>query len=591
MQVKKNRALSMVLVNLFLVTIISLSFFIQQKDAVDSSLRFAPLANGWVSHYAVLHLCPISLVEKYQKTVADDLVHGRYRPASHLITSISYAISPVFHHRSVERENRQFLDLVTGDLVILSTILILCMVLSTAVVSYVIVKYTGSYLLLIIPVLFIPFSPALTENLVQFHIDSQEIQLLFYTSLWVSSFFLGLLARKKILRMMFLLLSLLFLAFSYMAKETAVVILPVMVVIFVLLLVMRIKKKFCDGIGNWPLMLVGLNVLIGFVCTINLYLKVIKDKTKYGKGYSMENLKTLKGNFLLVWDVLGTFGINLYLCALVICIAFSLLFYNYNNKIHNIQCAFHIILLSFLTLTGCAFALIQVPWEVILSKYLLPAGFFITFAFCYSLIIIAILLPDKVSRVWSFSVLTCIVLFFIFFYKNIENSNTHYYEYAGYGTSIVDPLVDDITDRVGNLSENQTNIFIEYGTEAAWGAFVPWGRLQLQRILNIEKKFNLVDQNGTRLLNSRMPDEELTSYRFDANQKTIYVTNRREELRERKFQLVYKGYPKKDSAPEILTFVVQSEEVAYQRTNIEFRYISKTNFPEFILYLYQPIFL
>ena len=67
--------------------------FTFQAPAINRSLRLAPLANGWISEKAVIHLSEASCLEKYRRTVSHDLGVGRFRPAS-FITAATSATKP-----------------------------------------------------------------------------------------------------------------------------------------------------------------------------------------------------------------------------------------------------------------------------------------------------------------------------------------------------------------------------------------------------------------------------------------------------------------------------------------------------------------
>jgi len=178
MKIRNKRWLGKFLSVVLLVIVSFGAVFIFQAPAIDKKLRLAPLANGWVSEQAALQLTSSSPVEAYRKTVSHDLGLGRFRPASFIYTTLSYALSPWFHGRLWERyDKREYVDLITGDLRIASFIFLIVISLAICCMSFLVYFFTGSFFVAIVPIIFISSSPALSGNLLQNYIDSQEISI------------------------------------------------------------------------------------------------------------------------------------------------------------------------------------------------------------------------------------------------------------------------------------------------------------------------------------------------------------------------------------------------------------------------------
>ena len=209
------------LTGLFMLLVFALAWpFYAENFAIQKENRLRAAANGWVSMYADLHLRnDVTFFEKVKKTVAADSVHGRFRPAFFFYTTIPYALSPLIHGRSSVKEGRSYRKLINGDSRLFSFILLMTLGLSFVFMSIVIYFYTGEIFFSLIPIFFIPLSHSLTFNLNPGVIDSQEIVLLFMTSMWLFFLFIALKLNKKFYKISLFALSLIFLTTFFFIKE------------------------------------------------------------------------------------------------------------------------------------------------------------------------------------------------------------------------------------------------------------------------------------------------------------------------------------------------------------------------------------
>ena len=121
-----------------------------------------------------------------------------------------------------------------------------------------------------------------------------------------------------------------------------------------------------------------------------------------------------------------------------------------------------------------------------------------------------------------------------------------------------------------------------------WGRSVPWGKLQLMRILNLDKGFNMMDREGTVILNYHMPKAELSSFRKYKNGKFLYISNRKEDLKTKRFDEVYRAYMISKKPDRKLS--VAGTDFCYAITSDRIDYHSASGyFPEFSLYKYLPV--
>ena len=136
--------------------------FYADHFAIEKTNRYRPLANGWVSSYADIHLREdLSFTQKIKKTISEDSIHGRFRPAFFFYVTSSYALSPLIHGRSAVEENRPYNKLMNGDLRLFSYILPGSVTFSFLFMSLLIYHYTKEVVFSFIPLII----PKLTQPL------------------------------------------------------------------------------------------------------------------------------------------------------------------------------------------------------------------------------------------------------------------------------------------------------------------------------------------------------------------------------------------------------------------------------------------
>ena len=560
--------------------------FTFQAPAINRSLRLAPLANGWISEKAVIHLSEASCLEKYRRTVSHDLGVGRFRPASFIYSSLSYALSPLIHGRlDRSNEEREFIDLVTGDLRLQCFIFLVVVSLSVFLISLLLFFVTGSVLVSFIPICFISFSPALSENLLQNYIDSQEIPLVAALSLWVFFFFFALKNASSSRGSVYLFVSILFLLLVYLTKETASVVSAA--------LTMGISCMFlydhCSGSATCRkrvLFFYIATLFFSILLTGYVYLKVVRGNTQYGTGFTMTNVDLILSNLSLLWSALSWCSVNNFITIFLFVVVLFLLVFKRKETINGIPAYLHACLLFLFILLGYGYFFVQLPWKYALMKYLFPSIFFLSFGVSISIVIFSDLCCGRYSDIARILMVSGYLFYFLSSYNAVHIFTGWYYENATSGVSIVDDLVVRIDQDAAACKRNRLNIFVEYGTDAEWGKTVPWGKLHLTRLLNIEYGYNIIDADGKIFFNIRMPQGELTSFVRNDKAKKLYLTNRREELSERKFDIVYKGYKTGEYFSEELKFQQNGNIFEYRITDERISYTNNFGLPEFVFCKY-----
>lgn len=556
-----------------------------QSFAVDKTLRYRPLANGWVSYQAGIFLQKQgNIFDKMRQSILDDLNHGRFRPAFTLYSILPYAISPLVHGRSMSKEGRPYEKLATGDLRLFSFILLGSVAATLILISLLIHSYTGENIFSLIPVLFIPLSPALTENLLQNYIDSQEIPLLLWLCIWIFLFFTALRKDKSFFRTLCFATSFLFLLLSFLAKETSVILSIAIPASAVAAWLFSGKKE------NWGIPFLVCS-LLAICCSVTVYLIVASHTKGYAASYSalqpaeildaLERLWTGLKKYSLVDSIYGWFPFALF---------FTLAFVSRKKTLNGIPVSKHVALLTLFLLLTCGFLLILVPWRPILIKYILPSIFFYLFAVGMSLSFTAAWLKER-YRIGGY-LFYCAVLFYVIPFKNYYPSacweRDYWADQANYGVAAADQLADSIDRALKSKAKDSEAVFVEYETVSDWANFTPWGKLHLMRILNLDKRFNIVKADGKEILNYQMPKAELTSFRHYDKSRYLYLSNTQKELAIKRFDVAYKGSAtQKKPAAE---FAVQETRICYKMTGekIDWQGRSKA-FPAFSLYQYLPV--
>jgi len=569
--------------------IVLYTVFFMQQQMIDKSLRLAPLANGWVSQYAGLHLSDDNILKKYRSTVSSDIGVGRFRPASFIYTSFAYGVTPIIHNRLNDDDQRSYVGLVTGDLRITAIIFLCSISISLTCILMTLYRYTNKLISLTIPIVYISITPSLTENLLQNYIDSQDIQLFVSLSFWLSALFLGIVTQNKIAYNISIIISCFFLLISYLTKETAIVLPACTVLLFLIMYTYNIlQKNEADRITG-KYVLLNCNLVISIIMSSYVYAKAFYGNKQYGTNFDITNVSQIVENNSLLWRAFSLYTINTVPVIIFLFFTLFLILFNIKKKINNIPVIDHLCVYVVLLLSGLLMYGIMLPWQFPLIKYLFVPSCFIALSVYYAIFLVSELFIPKYKNIIYIGTMAALMVYFNSFYANAKSFNSSSCESSSYGAIIIDNLVSNIDNATQALGKKSVRIFVEYGTEAEWKKYVPWGLLHLQRILSVEKKYNIVDAQNAPVLNLSMPRDDMTSFRYNKKNINIFITNRREELSRFHFDVVYKGYMKNAIPQEKISYTLSDSSVAdYQLTGESIHYVSPNNFSEFILYAYCP---
>jgi hypothetical protein len=562
--------------------------FNAEKFAIEKTNRYRVIANGWVSAHAYTHLSnDIKFIEKIKRTISEDFIHGRFRPAFFFYVTSSYALSPVVHGRSPSVEGRQYRDLANGDLRLFSFLLLATLSISLLAMSILVYKYTGETAYLIIPALFIPLSQTLTFNLLSGVIDSQEIPLILCLSLWTAAFFSAMRAKGRFLSSALFLFSLVFFLSAFLIKETVVSICAPLFILVLSAFLFSWNKP--DGLEKRNFLFIVYTFVFSCICSIILVVIVMKHKKGYANGYSFDNYEQLEISAKALWVWMSAYSLHNIFGFLPILTSLYISVKNRERKICGMAAGYHFLLTVLLLFTSYSFLLILIPWSPLGFKYVLPSIFFFSFAVAFSLSFLTSWAKETYKKKGVFIYL-CLILYVIIYvsYKEKSDKEKKYWaELGNYGASISDMIAENIDNDIKNNEKDKFIIFVDYGDNVSYGNPVTFGRLHLMRILNLDKKINIIKKNGEKILKFKMPVYELSSFIDLYDKKNVHISDSKKELEDYFFDIVYFGYKEKENPLQELQF--DKNKACYRLTEGQIEYKSFSGFlPNFSLYKYIP---
>ncbi|MCI5136848.1 MAG: hypothetical protein D3922_00175, partial [Candidatus Electrothrix sp. AR1] len=332
-----------------------------------------------------------------------------------------------------------------------------------------------------------------------------------------------------------------------------------------------------------------ISLVLAVVCSVTVYLIVSMNKTGYATSYGELNIPEIKDALKRLWIGFSRFSLNNLYGYIPIFLFFAIAVKERKKTLNKISMIKHAVLLVLLLLICAGFYLILVPWRPILIKYLFPSIFFFSFAVAFSLSFLTAWSKERFGK--KGYLLYIFFLPYLFHYNSCYSHAIYDRDYwadqAGYGVSVVDRLSESIDREVKQNVKRNQSILVEYGADVDWADNIPWAKLHLMRILNLDKKVNLINKDGSVILNYHMPKAELSSFRKYDNGRMLYLSNNPKELAITQFDVVYKGYTMKER-PES-EFTAGSEGTCYRITDERIDWQGRSGaFPGFSLYRYKP---
>ena len=573
---------------LLIASFVSTFFF--YSYSLNESLRYRPLANGWASTYAEIYTDDsLQFNEKIEKVLSDDFAHGRFRPAFSAFIASSYLISPIIHGRLADDEDgRGYFDKMNGDLRLFTVILLSSVSCSIFLISFLIYRLTGIFLFSLIPILFIPLSPALTENLLFSFIDSQEIPMVLLLCFSLFFFYVRNNRQHIVAQVLLITLSYIFLFLAFCMKETMVIFsVAAGCVLCCALYSRKFSRKSGDDLDTFSNYAHFLYFILAVALTTLVLFAVSTHSSGYATAYDYANIDALTIALKRWFGLTSKYSlVNIY-AFIPIVVSWIIL---YKNKSETIGRAYGYqqgLLQFMLCLLSIGFFLILLPWNPVLIKYVYPSIFFFSFAIAHALSIIGSWGKQRFGNSF-YIVIICMtipyVVLFSGYRKDAEFERSYWLEQTNYGVRVIDPIAKIIKTASQTKAENGARqIYIGFGQDGRWQYNVQWPGLQLMRILNLDYGFNIINNTGNIVDNLRMPKGELSSFIQHDKGPKVYISERSRELKTIRFDQLFFGYRNTASPEESITY----GDFSYTFSGIKIPYTNNVGLENFIMYEYK----
>lgn len=502
---------------LVLSSVASILYF--QKSAFNPHLQYMPLANGFISCIADLQLDPnCNLKDKIIKTFQWDLPQGRIRPVSYLHTTFSYALFPIVHgYFFTIKESLPLNRIVNGDMHIIAFVLLSSVAIATILGGILIYRFTGSIIFACFIAPFVFLSITLTENLQQNYIDSQEIPLVLWVSLWLYTFLEN--ERRFYINggtsFFFIVASFIFMFLFFFTKETGCVLTAVLVCYIALTFVANhfmLKRKL-----PFKKCFYYIGYLSFFIIFTIFILYSVKFMTfEYASNYKLNRpLSELLNNLNIIWTCLSKNSLNNIIGWSALIFMGYIVARNRNQTFRDVPIIFHYLVVITLISTAFIFMLALLPWQWPMAKYVFPSTFFMTLAYLYAFGFISSWFHSKNKRL-HMAILSILVVIFLFRITPLAKyTNLYSCEIHTGNRHIINALVKDIAHEVKRSNTNHIKLHINFKIH------VPWAPLQLMRILNFDYGINIMDKNKNYIRNFAMPEGELSYFQVHPEAKSI----------------------------------------------------------------------
>jgi uncharacterized membrane protein YecN with MAPEG domain len=391
--------------------------------------------------------------------------------------------------------------------------------------------------------------------------------------MWLSFLFIALKLNKNFYKISFFALSLIFLTTSFFIKETSVIICGLLTIC----LFIFIKNR--EFFQKTNIYLLSISLAVSLICSCLVIFMVMKYRQGYASNYSFYN-DNLSNSIKSLWTWMSTYSINNLYGYIPIFLFFTIAIKYKRDTIYNIHISYHFALLVNMLLLSYGFLLILIPWKPLGIKYILPSIFFFSFAVGYALSLLARWIKERYKNK-GFLVYILLIIYMPFYLSSKEESDhekIYWIELGNYGVSIVDALAESIAEDFFSKNKPNQSVFVEYkGFEHG----ILYEKLQLMRILSLEKGINLANSAWSQILNYNMPGAELSSFKKYKNKKFLYISDKQKDLKIRNFDYLYKRCKKEEKHIFI-------ENSCYKPENKYFSYHSR-NFESFSLCKYISV--
>ena len=367
-------------IKLLLLTIAAfVMIFSVHHGSYKNSLRYTMIAEGnisvaigeiWLNGYTALK----DIIIKNEAVEA-----GRIRPAHWLAHQTPFLFTLIRNGDIIAKDDdKRLAHRINGDLQTHTIVLLFFFTLSVVFMAYVLLAISESWFSCFLFIIITSGSLTISQNLLRNYCDSGEIFQLFFISLYIFCF-LNAWKTTGINRYFFEALSIFSLLFAYATKETTLAILPLVIIIFLYINF----RDYYDNKSNRSMLLRGLGWHLFFSTTLLSAIYFYKSKG-YAENYVVESnyylrIQTVPDYFRLGFDIgdlllLGCVSFLLIILIKIFLLKKTSLSISYKKYFYSDKIFF-----TLMAFGGClVFILINLPWQLMTSKYFIVSYFFLS---------------------------------------------------------------------------------------------------------------------------------------------------------------------------------------------------------------------
>jgi hypothetical protein len=511
--------------------------FIAHSYVFQSHLRHGIVEDGSVSQYAGELLDDRTILEKYKAVLdCDGKANGRYRPGYYVYETIPFFLTLIKNgDYEFGMPRNKIRGRINGDVQFHMIYLLLTIGISIFFGSIIIHKLTGSFLYAALFPLAVVFSAPLVWNIT--YNDTAEVPQLLVFSCYIVFFLFGegAIRQRKKTGWLYLLVSIPLAIFLYLIKETAVVLLPAIFLYFLYFFIIRWKEERQQSeIWKNNLLFLLSHLLINCVLTIWVLLQVKSLKGGYSSHYELKSFQQLWDAFVSYGKMLISFPPSVYIPLLSFAIVVLVTLWLRKSVIEHGLDNHYILGVSFLLIfIAFGFLVLNLPWEFILQRYMLPTAFFSALA---GGLLVGYLdsLFGSLSRWPRYTgKIVMLVLVVIWSYPAASRETSHIEGsyLVEYGVHrIINRLTDDIIDEAKNNDSNQYKVLLDTGNMSHW----MW--IQAARIINREGRLNVV------VPGQKYPIERLYLRHYDNAPEVTLVATDGDGYSSMPFDVIYSSF-------------------------------------------------
>ncbi len=480
--------------------------FLVHKNVFDSHLRHGMVEDGSVSQYAGDLLDHRSISEKYSAVLEiDGRVNGRYRPAYYIYETIPFVLTVIKNGDYVfGLTTNSIKNKINGDVRFHMIFLLVTVSLSFFFGSVIVYKLTQSFLYACLCPLTVLFSPTLVRNIT--YNDTAEVPQLICFAIYFALFFLGedLVGKNKLKRLSFVMvLAVPVISFLYLTKETTIVLLPALLIYSVLRYFLNYST--CNERQTYftiyyRLVHLFLNGLLAFW----VLMQVKNLKGGYSNHYEFKSVEQMWETFVEYTNILISYPPTIYIPLFSLAVILQILIFQkklnlgvyQQEKINN---SFWVAVLLISTAIGIV--LLNLPWEFVGERYMLPAAYLFAVAGC-------VLLGSISSYICEGKKIVRILLFFTIVWFSYPAASmeiarvSQSYDVEFGHHKVVDTITQTIISGA-RLKNSRYLVLLDVGkmSSSLW--------MQTARIINIEGRLNVTVQG------QKYPQERMYLRRFE----------------------------------------------------------------------------